>query len=155
MVYGEHRNKIWWKIGWSCGSSANFLSKPEVPGKMDGPGKAGKSGGRNVPVVRILPRTETSGSWIWAEKLGERPKSEGENNKLEEKKGGEARSTSHTQNSRIKTNKISTHEQITKKIGAISGGDFRIRTKNNKIRLETQWGGSEIVINVALDTKMM
>ena len=40
-------------------------------------------------------------------------------------------------------------------VGAISGGEFQIRTKNNKIRLETQWGGSEIVINVTLDTKMM
>ena len=87
--------------------------------------------------------------------LGKSPNPKGKKKKLEEKKGGEARSTSHTQNSRIKTNKISTHEQITKKIGAIFGGDFRIRTKNNKIRLETQRGGSEIVINLALDTKMM
>ena len=61
---------------------------------------------------------------------------------------------SHTQNSRIKSNKTSTHQQI-KKNGAIFGGDFRIRTKNNKIRLETQRGGFEIVINVAHDTKMM
>ena len=37
-----------------------------------------------------------------------------------------------------------------KQIGAIFVGNFRIRTKNNKTRLETQRGGSEIVINVAL-----
>ena len=42
-----------------------------------------------------------------------------------------------------------------KKLGAIFAGDFRIRTKNNTIRLETQRGGSEIMINVAHDTKMM
>ena len=29
-------------------------------------------------------------------------------------------------------------------------GNFRIRTKNNKTRLETQRGGSEIMINMAL-----
>ena len=85
---------------------------------------------------------------------GKGPNPKGKNKKLEEKKGGEARSTSHTQNSRIKSNKTSTHQQITKKIGAIFGGDFWIRTKNNKIRLETQRGGSEIVINLAHDTKM-
>ena len=51
-------------------------------------GKAGRSRGRNVragpevPVVVILPRTETSGSWIWAEKLGEKPKSEGEKEEI-------------------------------------------------------------------------
>ena len=70
------------EFGRRSGSSANFLSKPEVPGKTEGPGsggsgKAGRSGGRNVragpevPVVGILPRTETWGLWIWAEKLGE------------------------------------------------------------------------------------
>ena len=42
-----------------------------------------------------------------------------------------------------------------KKLGLFLVGNFRIRTKNNKTRLETQQGGSEIVINVALDTKMM
>ena len=47
------------------------------------------------------------------------------------------------------------HTQITKKIGAIFVGNFRIRDKINKKRLETQRGGSGIVINVALDTKMM
>lgn len=68
---------------------------------------------------------------------------------------GKARSTQHKANPRIQTNKISTHQQITKKIGAILVGNFRIRTKINKTRLERQRGGSEIVINVAHDTKMM
>ena len=63
---------------------------------------------------------------------------------LETKQIHGSKSTKHHQN-----------QQITKKIGAIFGGDFRIRTKNNKIRLETQRGGSEIMINLALDTKMM
>ena len=35
--------------------------------------------------------------------------------------------------------------QSQKTFGAIFGGDFRIRTKNNKIKLEKQRGGSEIV----------
>ena len=42
-----------------------------------------------------------------------------------------------------------------KKLGLFLVGNFLIRTKNNKTRLETQRGGSEIVINVALDTKMV
>jgi len=42
-----------------------------------------------------------------------------------------------------------------KNLGLFLWGNFRIRTKNNKTRLETQRGGSEIMINVAHDTKMM
>ena len=42
-----------------------------------------------------------------------------------------------------------------KNLGLFLVENFVIRTKNNKTRLETQQGGSEIVINVALDTKMM
>lgn len=42
-----------------------------------------------------------------------------------------------------------------KKLRLFLVGVFEFRTKNNKTRLETQLGGSEIVINVALDTKMM
>ena len=126
MVYGEHRNKIWWNLGGDvevvqtfC-RSRKFRARWRVRGP-EVPGKAGRSGGRNVragpevPVVGILPRTETWGSWIWAEKLGEKPKSEGEKEEIGGKEGGVARSTSHTQTSWIKTNKISTHEQIIKK----------------------------------------
>ena len=43
---------------------------PEVPGWPE------------VPVVAKLARTENWGSWIWAEKLEEKPKSEGENKKI-------------------------------------------------------------------------
>ena len=39
-------------------------------------------------------------------------------------KGWEARSTINKANPQIQTNKISTHQQITKKIGAIFDGDF-------------------------------
>ena len=49
----------------------------------------------------------------------------------------------------------SQHTNKSQKKGLFLVGNFRIRMKNNKIRLETQWGGSEIVINLALDTKMM
>ena len=42
-----------------------------------------------------------------------------------------------------------------KKLGLFLAGNFRIRTKNNKTRLETQRGSYEIVINLALDIKMM
>ena len=81
--------------GRSCRSSgnrrrcANFLSKPEGPGKTEGPGSGGsgaaeRSGGRKVragpegPGVAKLARTEKWGSWTWAEKLQEKPKSTGE-----------------------------------------------------------------------------
>ena len=124
-------------------------------GRPEGPG-AGMSGlDRKFRWLGFCQEQRLGDRGFGRKNLGKSPDPKGENKKLEEMKGGEARSMSHTQNSRIKTNKISTHEQITKKIGAIFGGDFRIRTKNNKIRLETQRGGSEIVINVALDTKMM
>ena len=39
---------------------------------------------------------------------------------------GKARSTRGNTNPWIKSNKISTHQQITKEFGAIFGGDFRI-----------------------------
>ena len=42
-----------------------------------------------------------------------------------------------------------------KKFGGYFCGYFRIRTENKKIKLENEEGGSEIVINVAHDTKMM
>ena len=134
----------------NCRSGANFLSKPEGLGNTEGPGSGGsgaaeRSGGRKVragpegPGVAKLARTEKWGSWTWAEKLEEKPKSSGE-------KQGNWRKR------RVgRLDLRATH----KKFGAIFGGDFRIRTKNNKIRLETQWGGSEIVINVVHDTNMM
>ena len=49
---------------------------------------------------------------------------------------GKARSTRGNTNPRVKSNKTSTHQQITKKIGAIFVGNFQNRTKNNKIKLE-------------------
>ena len=64
---------------------------------------------------------------------------------------GKARSTCNTRNMRIKSNKTLSHQQITKK----NWGNFRVRAKNNKIKLENKRRGSEIVINVAHDTKMM
>ena len=42
-----------------------------------------------------------------------------------------------------------------KKLGLFLVGIFEIREEHNKIRLENNEGGSEIVINVAHDTKMM
>ena len=42
-----------------------------------------------------------------------------------------------------------------KKLGLFLWGIFELGTKSTKTRLETQRGGSEIVINVAHDTKMM
>ena len=47
------------------------------------------------------------------------------------------------------------HTNKSKKIGAIFVRKFQIRNKINKTRLENKEGGSEIVINVAHDTKMM
>ena len=68
---------------------------------------------------------------------------------------GKARSTSNKANPQIKFNKIPSHQQIKKKLGLFLWGNFRIRTKNNKTKLKTKRGGSEIMINVAHDTKMM
>ena len=56
----------------------------------------------------------------------------GKARKLVEKKGGEARSTSHTQNSRIKSNKTSTHQQI-KKMGLFLVGIFGLGRKTTKL----------------------
>ena len=43
---------------------------------------------------------------------------------------GDARSTRNQANPRIKINKTSSYQQITKKIGAIFGGDFRNLGRN-------------------------
>ena len=42
-----------------------------------------------------------------------------------------------------------------KKLGLFLWGIFELGRKTTKTRLETQLGGSEIVINMAHDTKMM
>ena len=69
---------------------------------------------------------------------------------------GNARSTRDTTNPWIKINKTSSKPtNHKKKLGLFLVGIFEIGEEHNKIRLETQRGGSEIVINVALDTKMM
>ena len=49
---------------------------------------------------------------------------------------GDARSTRNQANPWIKINKTSSNQQITKKIGAIFGGDFRYwgRTQQNQAR---------------------
>ncbi len=51
----------------------------------------------------------------------------------------------------------SQHTNKSQKInfGLFLVGNFGTRTKNNKTRLETQRGSYEIVINLALDIKMM
>src|SRR3954469_20669443 len=54
---------------------------------------------------------------------------------------GKVRSTCNTTNSRIKTNKTYQNSQITrKKVWGYFCGDFRIRIKNNKIKLENKEG---------------
>ena len=55
-----------------------------------------------------------------------------------------------------KSTKHHQNQQITKKkLGLFLVGIFEFRTKSSKRRLENEGGGSEIVINVAHDTKMM
>jgi hypothetical protein len=54
------------------------------------------------------------------------------------KRWGKARSTCNTRNPRIKSNETSSHQQITKKIGAIFVGIFEIGEEHNKIRLENK-----------------
>ena len=52
---------------------------------------------------------------------------------------GDARSTSNKANPRIKSNKILTHQQITKKkLGLFLVGIFEIGEEHNKIRLENK-----------------
>ena len=53
------------------------------------------------------------------------------------KRWGKARSTCNTRNPRIKSNKTSSHQQITKN----NWGNFRFRTKNNQIKLENKERG--------------
>ena len=64
-----------------------------------------------------------------------------------EKRWGKARYSCYTKNPRIKSNKTSSNQQITKKIGAIFGGDFEIGEEHNKIRLANKKGGSNFVRN--------
>ena len=68
---------------------------------------------------------------------------------------GNARSTQNQANPWIKINKTSSNQQITKKIGAILVGIFKIGEEHNKIKLGNEEGGSKIMINVAHDTKRM
>ena len=57
---------------------------------------------------------------------------------------GDARSTRNQANPWIKINKTFLNQQITKKIGAIFGGVFRIREEHNKIKLEKEGQGLQI-----------
>ena len=70
-------------------------------------------------------------------------------------KKGNARSTHNTVNPWIKINKTLSNQQVKKKLGLFFVGISKIGEEHNKIRLENKEGGSEIVINVAHDTKMM
>ena len=89
MVYVDHQNKIWWNLGGDVEVVQNFYRSrkfragrrvrgPEVPGKARRSGGWNVRAGPEVLVVVILPRTETSGLWIWAEILGGKAQSEGE-----------------------------------------------------------------------------
>ena len=53
---------------------------------------------------------------------------------------GKDRSTQDTTNPWIKINKISSHQQITKKLGLFLVGIFKIWEEHNKIRLENEEG---------------
>ena len=61
---------------------------------------------------------------------------------------GKARSTSNKANPRIKFNKTSSNQQITKKFGGYFWwGIFEFGEEHNKIRLEKKKGGSNFVRN--------
>ena len=53
---------------------------------------------------------------------------------------GDARSTRNQANPWIKSNKTSSHQQITKKLGLFLVGIFEIGEEHNKIRLENKEG---------------
>ena len=155
------------EFGRRCGSSANFLSKPEVPGKTEGPGSGGSGEGRKVRGPECPGWTGSSGGRdsaknrdlgivdLGGKTWGKAQIRRGKRRNWRKRRVGrlDLRATHKIHGSKPTKSQHTNKSQ--KKIGAIFGGDFRIRTKNNKIRLETQRGGSEIVINVALDTKMM
>ena len=56
---------------------------------------------------------------------------------------------------RSKSTKLHQTNKSQKKMGLFLVGIFEFRMKSSKRRLENGGGGSEIVINVAHDTKMM
>ena len=98
------------------------------PGRAGCPGWSGRMSGlgiRRTPRGEVKSRAKVGRFCGW--KLG--------------KRWGKARYTCNTRNPRIKSNKTSSHKQITKKIGAILWGNFRVRTKNNKIKLENKERG--------------
>ena len=93
----------------------------------EGPGMTGSSGGRESAKNRDFEIADLG------EKTWGKPKSEGRKKKLEGRKGREARSTRNKANPWIKSNKISTHQLITKKNwGYFWWGIFGIRTKTTK-----------------------
>jgi hypothetical protein len=134
------RNKIGRKLGGKrSGGWKRCCQGPDVraDGRMSGPGRmsglSSRMSGRWIRGrTRRTPRGEVkSGAkfeGICGWNLG--------------KRWGKARSTCNTRNPRIKSNKTSSHQQITKKkLGLFLWGNFRIRTKNNKIKLENKERG--------------
>ena len=84
------------EFGRRCGSSANFLSKPEVPGKTEGPGSGGSGEGPGAEMSRLDRKFRWSGfcqeQRLWdrgfgRKNLGKKPKSEGEKEEIGGKEG--------------------------------------------------------------------
>ena len=135
MVYGGHRNKIWWKLGGKMGRWMEMLlpgagcpgGRPdvwvEVP--MSGWGRMSGLYGPDVQALDLGMNTAWRGQ-IRAKFGGICGWKMGQN-------GWEARSTQNKANSRIQTNKISTHQQITKKFwGYFWWGIFELGRKTTK-----------------------
>ena len=68
---------------------------------------------------------------------------------------GKARSTRNQAKPWIKINKTSSNPQITKKIGAIFGGDFRIYDEIKQKKARKRWGRLRNRDQHGSDTKMM
>ena len=129
------RRRSIYSLGGRRGTRASALYCAQTDG-------AGCPGLQEWPDVRAPnPRMNSRNSILGAEiddfggKIGEISWMEsGEN-------WGKARSTSNKANPRIKFNKTSSNQQITKKNwGLFFGGDFRIWDKINKTRLENTTG---------------
>ena len=135
---GGMRKYMWYMVGTGTKFGEKWTENGAVDGdvaargRMSGwkagcpgagfPGLTGRISGLDGPDVRALDPGTNGMNTAWRGQI--RAKIRGICGWKLGVNGWEARSTQNKANPRIQTNKISTHQQITKKIGAIFGGEF-------------------------------